>query len=89
MRRVINPSRDKWEALCSRPSDNNMEIEQTVISILKSVKENGDNALREFSLRYDGVDTDLAVSAEELDMAESLIDPSLKKAIDTELHSQT
>ena len=58
------------------------EIEATVAGILEDVAQRGDEALREYTLRFDGADLeDLKVSQGELDAALAAVDPALLAAI--------
>ena len=49
-----NPSPDTWDALCRRPSADNSVVTERVKALLARVKENGDQALRQFSLEIEG-----------------------------------
>ena len=58
-------------------------FQQTVAAIISRVREDGDEALREFSEKYDGVlPGDLEVTAVEWAEAESLVDPVVLQAMD-------
>ena len=75
--------RDYDKTLLKRPNDGNRDISNTVAGIIEDVKERGDEALREYALRFDGSELDdLYASPAEFEEAEKLIDPDLKKAID-------
>ncbi len=53
------------------------DVREAVAEILKNVKERGDEALREYTLRFDGADVPRAeVSAEEIAEAVSAVDPA-------------
>jgi len=65
MKRYINPPRSEWDRLCTRHVTKSAELRGIVAEILPSVKERGDDALREFALRFDGAGPDsLRVSPE-------------------------
>lgn len=79
---LIEPGRETWLSLTSRPQNNASEIESTVSEILQDVKENGDSALSKYSLRFDGyAPENLLVSAAEMEEAENIVEPGLKEAI--------
>ncbi len=65
-----------------RPLQNLSVIEPLVNEIFADVRTRGDEALLEYSLKYDGVAPDnLVVTAEETEEAVKSIDPELKEAI--------
>ena len=73
------------EDLKSRVGQTSPEIEQSVRDIIQAVREKGDQAVKEFSQRFDGWTPDsLELSQEALEQAVSQCDPafiaSLKKA---------
>jgi histidinol dehydrogenase len=58
------------------------EIGETVAEVVKTVRERGDEALREYTKRFDGVEIDdLQVPAQEFEKAEAELDDDLKDAI--------
>ena len=58
-----------------REQINTTQVEQTVKAVLENVKLNGDKALKEYTLKFDGVDLDtLKVSKEEIEDAFSKVD---------------
>lgn len=60
------------------------DVETDVRAIIKEVRARGDEALHEFSLRFDGLDTratGLAVRSEEIDAAFSATDPDVIAAL--------
>ncbi|MEP6949123.1 MAG: histidinol dehydrogenase [Ginsengibacter sp.] len=79
---IINPSREKWPRLTQRPQFNTVELEGSVSEILETVKQKGDEALKSYSLQFDGFAPDnLLVSPDEILAAAISIDKDLKKAI--------
>jgi histidinol dehydrogenase len=80
---VINfPPKKTWAALLSRPAIDTKDLEATVEKILKDVKENGDEAVRRYSLMFDKAAlTDLAVAERALINADQQVDGELKNAI--------
>jgi len=62
--------------------ENNDEINQTVKNILKDVKNKGDEALKEYTLKFDGFNPDpLNVSKKEIDDAWDMTSSPLKEAL--------
>lgn len=79
---IVNPSREKWPQLTERPQFNTVELEGSVSEILETVKHTGDEALKNYSLQFDGFAPDnLLVSPDEILAAAISIDKDVKKAI--------
>jgi histidinol dehydrogenase len=77
-----NPSKELWQEIVSRPVIDSSALFGKVRSILDAVKSKGDEALKEFSRQFDGVELNqLYVSRKEIDLAESLLSDDLKLAI--------
>ncbi|MEI9920071.1 MAG: histidinol dehydrogenase [Bacteroidota bacterium] len=84
MRTFINPNIADWPSLCERPSLELEFLDSTVRNILNRVKTSGDDALKEFSLRYDKVQLDnIEVTKAEIEAASTMISNELKAAIET------
>lgn len=82
MNKYINPDIKKWPELLSRPTMNNDELVPKVQSIIDAVKTDGDKALKELSLKFDGFEPEsLLVSDKEFNEALESIDGDLKAAI--------
>jgi len=65
-----------------RPTADNQEIDATVQSILARVKSEGDRAIREMSLKFDGAHLDdLKVTENELEDSLRSVTPELKRAL--------
>ncbi|MEM7371204.1 MAG: histidinol dehydrogenase [Bacteroidota bacterium] len=76
------PQRKDWPALLARPVVAFAELESRVMPILDAVRQEGDEALKALTSRFDKVQLDqIRVSQAEIQQAESLLDPSLKQAI--------
>ena len=74
--------RDYDEALLRRPSGNNASVTEAVETIIRDVRERGDEALAEYARRFDGSDLDsLFVSRAEIEEAGSLLSDELKDAM--------
>ena len=66
----------------TRAAESTAQLEQTVAEIIAQVRERGDEALREYASRFDGVElSDLRVSEAEIAEAEQRVDEALKQAI--------
>ena len=66
----------------TRAAESTAQLEQTVAEIIAQVRERGDEALREYASRFDGVElSDLRVSETEIAEAEQRVDEALKQAI--------
>ena len=77
-----NPEVGDWEALSQRPSFKSEDLNEKVQGIIDEVKNNGDQALRDFSLQFDGVNLeDLKVNTSEIEIAKNQVSSELKEAI--------
>lgn len=78
------PKRDLWPELMKRAVADTSELHDTVRQIINEVGTRGDDALRDFALRFDKAKLDqLQVTEAEIAEAESQIDEDLKEAIAT------
>jgi histidinol dehydrogenase len=78
------PDKNRWDAIIRRPGADYQLLQETVGAILAEVKLRGDEAVKEFELRFDKVSlTQLLVSEEEIARAEKQIPSELKEAICT------
>jgi len=81
MKRIENPHKDQWESLCQRPTFDADQLSEAVGKILQEVKENGDQALLDFSEKFDGVKlNNLVIDLSEISFN---IDSELAEAIKT------
>lgn len=77
------PLRDDWKTLALRPQMEATGLDDRVRSVLDAIRNGGDEAVKEFTLKFDGVQlAQLAVSSDELENASAKIPEELKKAID-------
>ncbi|MDR2885960.1 MAG: histidinol dehydrogenase [Rikenellaceae bacterium] len=85
IRRVVNPPRGEWEALCNRAeADNNAEVAARVAQIVARVREGGDGALKAITREIDGVGlAGLQVGEAEFAAAEKAVSEEMKRAIET------
>ena len=83
MNQYNNPKKSDWKSLVSRPYIDNGLIYETVIDVFKTVKENGDVSLREYTKKFDKVELkNIRVEIDEINVSEELISKELKSSID-------
>lgn len=83
MKTYINPDRNTWTEILERPLFDVSELYGRVQNILTEIREQGDEKLREYTERFDGVKLDrFEVAPEEIANAESTVSPELKEAIE-------
>ncbi len=76
------PKKETLPSLLKRPVKDAADLNETVSSVLKDVKENGDAAIKKYELQFDHVALDtLLVSESEMLEAESLVSTELKSAL--------
>ncbi len=76
------PQRAQWPTLMKRAVADTSKLHDTVSAIISEVRTRGDEALRDFALRFDKASlSHLQVSEAEIAEAETLVDDSLKEAI--------
>jgi histidinol dehydrogenase len=79
---IINPVINEWSALLQRPTFDTKQLESTVENILNDVKQNGDTAIKKYTLQFDKINiTNLQVSKAEFAEAQELVSHELKAAI--------
>ena len=77
------PEEKEWAQLLKRPTKDAAQLNDTVSSVLREVRERGDEAVREFEERFDKVRLDtLAVREAEMKEAETLVSLELKEALE-------
>uniref|UniRef100_UPI003216B0D5 histidinol dehydrogenase n=1 Tax=uncultured Draconibacterium sp. TaxID=1573823 RepID=UPI003216B0D5 len=82
MRTYINPDKKVWPEILKRPLFDVSELYGKVQAILNEIRKNGDEALREFTEKFDGIKLNtLVVSEEEITEAENIVSSELKEAI--------
>jgi histidinol dehydrogenase len=70
------------EKVTSRGTRGSGDVEASVADILASVREKGDNALREWTLRFDGFEPgSLRIDPEEIQQLAGRVDPNLRRII--------
>ena len=83
MKRYLNPKKEEWSQILERPMFNASNLAGKVQVILDDIKQNGADAVRKYTEKFDGVKLDkLSVSQEEIEASSALLDADLKKAIE-------
>ena len=77
-------SEQEQQRQLERPAlDDSAMLQQQVSNIIENVKSQGDAALKDYCAKFDNITLDeLAVSAEQIDVAANSISPELKQAIE-------
>jgi histidinol dehydrogenase len=76
------PLLKSWPEITKRPFADHSDKIEIVREVMQNIRENGDDALREYTRRFDLVDiVDFKVTAEEIEDAIQKVDPGLKAAI--------
>jgi histidinol dehydrogenase len=82
MQIIKYPPKSEYSKILARPTQDISVIEERVLPILKKVKAEGDNAIREYALQYDNIFLDsLSVNSTEIEQAENKLSDDLKDAI--------
>ena len=83
MKLIENPKREDWPTLLVRPTKTVDVIEDTVNQVFHNVSENGDEAIEQYTLKFDGVKlTTNLVSQQEINEAIFNVSEDLKSAIE-------
>ncbi len=83
MQNYNNPSRSQWESILKRPTATFDDVESVVVEVFNAVKASGDQALKEYTKKFDRTEIDdLEVRSQELTTAENTLSKDLKQAID-------
>jgi histidinol dehydrogenase len=78
----INPAKDRWPEINQRKKIDDEELKNIVSPILADVKQNGDAAVKKYTLQFGKVLLDnLKVDEHEIDEAISFVEDELKNAI--------
>ena len=82
MQTIKYPKKSDWQAILIRPTFDNTTLFETVQTVLNDVKARGDEAVKEYGLKFDKVQlSDLQVSENEIAEAGKLVSEKLKSAI--------
>ena len=77
------PQKDLWGEITSRPRLDLTKLNETVSTVLNDVRQRGDEAVKEYELKFDKAALQsLAVSEQEMQEAEQLVTSELKAAIE-------
>ena len=77
------PKRELWGEITSRPRLDLTKLNETVAQVLSDVRQRGDEAVKEYELKFDKATLEtLAVSEQEMQEAEQLVSSELKAAIE-------
>ncbi len=83
MQIIKYPSPDQWSEILQRPTIDFSVLYDQVSAVIDEVRKNGDDALRSFTQKFDGVSIDnLEVTKEEIEDADKLVPVELKQAIE-------
>ena len=82
------PAKSEWKAIVERPHMDLSKLNETVSSVLKDIKDNGDEAVKRYEEKFDHVQlSSLAVTPEEIEEAMFLISPELKASLEQAHHN--
>ena len=82
MKTFLYPDKSVWASIVERPHLDVSTLTSTVQAVLDDVKARGDEAVKEYELKFDkAVLEQLAITQEEMDEAETLVDATLREAI--------
>ena len=82
MQVIKNPDKKDRKVLLQRPYVDNRAVLDSVQQILNAVKQHGDEAVRSFTKKFDGVESEIFfVTEEEIKQASDNLSANLKKAI--------
>lgn len=82
MNKIYNPSKEFWPEILKRPTKTVDDIESTVYEVFSEVLSNGDDAISEYTAKFDGVNLDtLLVTDTEVEEANKIVSDTLKQAI--------
>lgn len=82
MQIINNPNKENWSDVLKRPTQTVGDIEGTVTQIFKDVSERGDEAIVEYTNKFDGVILESnTVTASEIENAVQQVSEKLKTAI--------
>jgi len=82
MKVIKNPLKTNWSELTKRPEIERNQLNQIVSDIMSNVKENGDQAIFEYTAQFDKAKlSSLFVTDQEMESAKSIVSKELKDAI--------
>lgn len=82
MKKYINPEKTEWSKILARPTQSFEDIEPAVQEVFEAVKANGNNAVKQYTQKFDKVSLEhFQVTKEEIDKAVNEVSSDLKEAI--------
>ncbi|MFG6687015.1 histidinol dehydrogenase [Mariniflexile sp. HNIBRBA6329] len=82
MQIINNPNKSDWSQVLKRPTQTVGDIEATVIQIFDDIRQNGDKAIKKYTLQFDGIDLESnLVTSEEIQKAIKNVPEKLQNAI--------
>ena len=82
MRYFENPDKESWKGIFARPERNADDLRQICLSVFNDVKLKGDEALKEYTLKFDKVALEnVKVSEEEFEIADRTVSDAFKEAV--------
>ena len=82
MNKIYNPKQENWSSLLERPTKTVDDIEATVKEIFAAVQSKGDEAVNQYTAKFDGIALENnLVSNAEIEQAIAAVDDELKDAI--------
>ncbi|HRH47182.1 MAG TPA: histidinol dehydrogenase [Panacibacter sp.] len=84
MKLIKYPVKENWKEILQRPSINSTSLQDKVKLVLNDVKQNRNNAIKKYTLQFDGVNLeDFTVTGYEITEAIKSLSAELKTAIQT------
>ncbi len=78
----VNPSKDQWPSILARPETDFSGLRDNVLTILETVRKEGDRALKDYTLAFDNAEIqEIQLSVDEIRESGQQISESLKEAI--------
>ncbi|MBN8695649.1 MAG: histidinol dehydrogenase [Bacteroidetes bacterium] len=78
------PEKSEWQKILQRPVIDSVSLEETVDGVLIDIRKNGDEAIRKYTKKFDGIDlSNFSVGSDEISNAINNVTEELKAAIQT------
>lgn len=82
------PAKSEWKAIVERPHMDLSKLNETVSSVLKDIRDNGDEAVKRYEEKFDHASlSSLAVTPKEIEEAMHLISSELKDSLEMAHHN--
>ncbi|APD07311.1 histidinol dehydrogenase [Flavobacteriaceae bacterium UJ101] len=83
MNKTYNPSKEDWKELIKRPVQKSEDLNSLVRTIFDDIKEKGDQAIKEYTQRFDQISLEeIQVSKGEIEKDSQKVSEELKRAIE-------